>query len=61
MDQAEEIQRLEDLIDSLQSDDQNRMSLEHPRRKLVVDTDRVVTKKDEKMKSRANWFAIQEE
>ena len=37
------------------------MGLKYPRRELVVDNDRVVEKVQEKLKSRANWFAIQEE
>ena len=37
------------------------MNLKGPRRKLVVDDDKIKVKIVNKTKTRANWFAMQEE
>ena len=50
-----EIQNVEDLIDEVD------MNLRGPRRKLVVDEDKIKVKIVNKTKTRANWFAMQEE
>ena len=55
-----ELTKIESLIDDLQ-ESENTMGLKHQRRDLVVDNERVIEIIENKLKTRANWFAIQEE
>ena len=52
-----ELKEVEKLIDCMQ-DGKNRMGLEFPRRRLVVEGSQNQTIVDEKIKTRANWFVI---
>lgn len=51
---------MENLIDELQKYNQNYMGLEHGRRELIVDPERVKIVIEDKAKTRANWLDIQE-